>query len=155
MYRRTWLVAVCLGTLVIGCVGTGPDVTADSALAQMRARESTHHDACSAATSLSDERDETGEYVSDMDTLADDMIAACGTMMRAGTATQDDVDNVDDVRARMRTEIERHQTSVDAMDAVSSMHTECDTHHAAMLDLLDETSARLPPRTRMMDDPMM
>lgn len=132
-------------TRTVACVAW-PTADADRprlVLAELRERESNHAAACAGWTSLDDANDEPDSYVDDTYVLTDDMIEACGDIMRAGQADRDDYDRVNDMRVRIRVAVDDHRARLAVVVDADGMHGECADHHDEMSRLFDDTEAAL------------
>lgn len=137
-----WVVvasAGCMGWWLPGVDVDGPGL----ALEQLRDREDQHSDACAGWDALDDAEDEPDRYVDDVYTATDDMVEACGDLMRAGRIGRDDYDDVDEMRGRLRVSVDGHRGRIEVVVDVDGLHDECAEHHLEMLELFDETEARL------------
>jgi hypothetical protein len=121
---------------------------AQRAYAAAQARLDAHHAAVDQAADAEAARQETDAYVQEMDGLVDDMTDACRAMMGAGMMSQEEGAHMADAGTTMHDEIERHRASIDGMDDMAAMRAECDEHHAAMKDVLDEAGAVMEHMTQ-------
>ncbi|MDP2339925.1 MAG: hypothetical protein Q8O67_03120 [Deltaproteobacteria bacterium] len=113
------------------------------ALGDLRDDEANYANACAGWTSREDAGEIPDRHVDDVYVLTDDMLQACGDMMRAGRTSQGDFDGVDEMRDRIRSTVDGHHDRLDDALAAEAMHQECDDHHREMVELLDETEVRL------------
>lgn len=145
--RSLAFAAAAAAWIATGCMGWWlASVDADRprrSLEDLRDREDEHAEACAGYGSLDDQGDEPDRYVDDVYYLTDDMVEACGELMRAGRVDQDDYDDVDEIRGRLRITVDEHRGRIEVVVDVDGLHTECAEHHVEMLELLDETEARL------------
>ena len=140
-------VACALAVAVPGCMGCWlPAVDVDRprhTLEELRDREQEHADACAGWSTLDDPGDEPDRYVDDVYGLTGDMVDACADVMAAGQIDRDEYDDVDEMRVRLRVEVDGHRGRIEVVVDVDRLHGECGDHHQQMLDLFDETEARL------------
>lgn len=134
-----WATASCMGWWPAAVDADRPR----RSLEELRDREQEHADACAGWGSLDDVGDEPDRYSEDVEILTDDMIEGCGDLMRAGQLERDDYDDVDEARGRLRIAVDDHRGRIEVVIEVDGLHAECVEHHLEMLDLLDETEARL------------
>lgn len=148
---------LAVGVLGGGCYCrdvTGPAASDNSArvraaYANLGAREDAHYQSATVATDAAALRGETERYTVDMDSLMGAMMDSCTAMGMGGMMRDHDMGRMRDLASGMGDTIRGHHARMDSLTTLNEMRAECDDHHDAMLERMDQMHDALPGRGMM------
>lgn len=147
---------VAAAALAAGCGSDGmhsdgnPTATDVPFSASLAAREEAHHAAAQDASDVESLREETRGYAAAMDSIMGRMMDGCsammdstmggmmGGMMGGNGGMMGDMGGMRNMMDAIGGAVHEHHSRMDSLATLDEMIAECEEHHAAMVDMMDD-----------------